>query len=72
MARTPPPFYLVWNEDGRAPTKKHESEFSAEEEARRLARGSPGQKFCVLAVVSRIVTTDTIIERFDASDDVPF
>lgn len=66
------PFFVVWNEDGRTPVKKHQHQWNAEEEAKRLSRENPGQKFCVLAPVVRIVTQNTVIERFDASDDIPF
>jgi len=67
-----PPFFLVWCEDGGSPTFKHETAYHAEQEARRLARQNPGQRFCVLAPMARIVTANTIVERFDCSDDIPF
>lgn len=73
MARsTLPPFFLVWREEGGAPIRKHETHYQAEQEARRLASENPGQKFCVLAPMARIVTANTIVERFDCSDDIPF
>ncbi|MFC0305156.1 hypothetical protein ACFSTI_20875 [Rhizorhabdus histidinilytica] len=73
MAGPPiPPFYVVWCEDGASPTRKHDREYQAEQEAKRLSRENPGKKFCVLAPVTRIVTQQTVIERFDASDDIPF
>lgn len=72
MSPNAPPFWLVWNEDGLTPVFKHASQYAAEEEARRLSRKNPGQKFCVLAPAVRIVTQNTVVERFDLSDDIPF
>lgn len=49
-----PPFWLVWCEDGGAPTRKHETPERAEAEAIRLAQQSPGKSFCVLAMIARV------------------
>jgi hypothetical protein len=68
----PPPFFVVWREDGGAPVYKHTEQWKAEQEAKRLSREHPGQRFCVLVPAVRIVTSNTVIERFDTSDDVPF
>lgn len=68
-----PPFWLVWAEDGTAPRFKHVNQSSAEVEAQRLARLNPGTSFFVLCPTMRITRQDTIIERFDTSDDgIPF
>lgn len=65
------PFWLVWREDGEAPTKQHESEAKAAAEAARLARKSPGQNFYVLVPSSRIRVIDVETENF-ITDPVPF
>lgn len=44
-------FWLVWSDDGRAPTRKHWTKASAETEADRLATSHPGQVFTILACV---------------------
>lgn len=44
-----PPFWLVWCEDGGAPTVKHKDFALARAEAQRLARNNPGKHFVVMA-----------------------
>lgn len=41
-------FWMVWTKTGRAPTRTHALQGSAEDEADRLARKFPGKKFIVL------------------------
>lgn len=45
------PFWMVWNEQGHAPTYKHITLPAAKAEAERLARMNPGQRFHVLAAM---------------------
>jgi hypothetical protein len=45
------PFWMVWNEQGHAPTFKHITVESARAEAERLARLNPGHQFHVLAAL---------------------
>jgi hypothetical protein len=45
------PFWLVWCENGGAPTVKHPSLDSAKREAERLAKANEGRTFHVLEVV---------------------
>jgi hypothetical protein len=47
-------FYLVWNEDGGPPRRKHTSEEAARNEAERLARMTPGQKFHVIGSLGTV------------------
>lgn len=66
------PFWLVWNEDGRAPTFKHPNRDAAEAEAARLAASAPGRSFHVLSVMSTITTsTDIVGQRFDPTKTPP-
>lgn len=43
-------FFIVWNPQGGNPKQRHGSPYLAIEEAKRLARLSPGQKFYVARV----------------------
>ena len=67
-------FWLVWNENGHAPTFKHPSRQHADDEAIRLARQVKGQKFVVLASVNAWVVDDLKhIDMRDYNDDgIPF
>jgi hypothetical protein len=47
-------FWMVWNENGRAPTFKHPSHASANTEAERLAKLIPGERFVVLQAVGAV------------------
>lgn len=49
---SPPRFWFVWNENGRAPSFKHMTQALATSEAERLARLNPGHTFVVLESVS--------------------
>ena len=53
-------FWMVWNEGNRGPEKKHLNENSARNEAERLARLNPGQKFYVLAATDCCLTRDVL------------
>ena len=48
---TEPRFWMIWNPQGRTPTMKHWSRTSADNEAARLAKENPAQKFYVLKAV---------------------
>ena len=50
-------FWLIWNPKRHAPTKKHYSEVSAEQEARRLAENNPGEHFFVLKTERDFIAT---------------
>jgi hypothetical protein len=63
-------FYLVWNEQGRNPTVKHDSVYSARDEAERLARKNPGQTFHVLALMDSCRLADVIWANND--EEIPF
>ena len=41
-------FWMVYGVGQRSPTYEHETQYSAEQEARRLARSVPGVQFVVL------------------------
>lgn len=47
-----PVFWMVWGDCCGSPTVKHESEFLAQKEARRLAGKHPGKIFYVLKTTS--------------------
>lgn len=65
------PFYLVWREDGDAPTTKHFTSESAETEAARLAKRFPGRTFHVLLVTkSAVVHPVTWIGYIDFDESV--
>ena len=57
------PFWFVWNENGRAPTHKHDSFERAQKEADRLAHQNGGQTFVVLESVCAV--TQTTLHRED-------
>ena len=71
MANDGPPFWLVWNPNGRAPTQKHASADLAEKEAERLARMVPGQEFYVLAPYAEFRFEAMRVRRF-VVDEMPF
>jgi hypothetical protein len=68
----PPPYWLVWCEDGGVPRFKHESQHAAECEAQRLAENNPGRSFTVLAPASRFSVRRVNVERFDPEIEIPF
>lgn len=71
QARQGARFWLVWNENGHAPTFKHASATSARTEAERLARLNPGATFHVLALAGSCVKRD--VDWTDAlADEMPF
>lgn len=67
-------FWFVWNPDARAPRRQHTSRAQAEQEAERLARAHPGERFVVLqSVCERRVESMQRIEHVAYTDDeVPF
>lgn len=69
----PTPFWLVWNENGRAPCYKHETSGSASREAERLAAANPGQTFVVLAPMLSVRSNVLEYQHFSSAYDmVPF
>lgn len=68
------PFWLVWNPEGNAPTKRHLTEQSAINEAERLARQCRGKRFTVLrSIETRVVDDMRRIEHVtDIDDELPF
>jgi hypothetical protein len=69
MRNNYPPFYLVWNPNGRAPSRRHPSRAAASLEAERLARANPGQEFYVLVPLSLVTKNDIVRTTFDVSAD---
>lgn len=65
-------FWMVWCEGGDAPTRKHASLASADQESERLARANRGQTFVVLRSVSECVVDDVRRIEHEDEDDVPF
>jgi len=62
-------FWMVWNEGNRGPEKKHLNENSARNEAERLARLNPGQKFYVLAAIDCCQQRDVL---WASETEMPF
>jgi hypothetical protein len=67
-------FWLVWNVNGYPPKFKHDSEYSAIEEAERLAKENPGKEFVVLvAVLSKEALKPIQTNRFtEHCNEIPF
>lgn len=67
-------FWMVWNLNGNQPRYTHTSESLAENEAKRLARANPGERFVVLEAVSAHQVTDmhSISLRDCGDSDIPF
>ena len=63
------PFWLVWNPQGRAPTRQHANEGLAQMEAERLAREVPGHQFYVLQPIMVVERQDIVTKRFSR---IPF
>jgi len=55
-------FWMVFNPNGKSPRFQHESPESAHEEALRLARVNPGERFCVLESQYECVTTAPTVD----------
>ena len=66
------PFWLVWNSNGYPPNYRHETRQSAELEAERLARLTPGARFYVLMPIAEIIRVDITSTYFIETDDIPF
>lgn len=67
-------FWLVWSVNGYPPKFKHDSEYSASQEAERLAKENPGSEFVVLVALHSKKTLEPV-QRFDFTDDgdeIPF
>ena len=62
-------FWMVWNEQGRNPTVKHDSKESAITEAERLARLNPGCEFHVLRLVDSCRLADV---QWRSEEELPF
>lgn len=56
-------FWLVWNPQGCAPQRRHDTEEDASHEAERLARLNRGARFIVLRPVREVVVDD--VQRFE-------
>lgn len=54
LREEPVNFWWVWTKTGSLPTKFHESEHDAEQEAVRLALKHPGKKFIILHAARKI------------------
>lgn len=63
-------FWFVWNENGKAPTYKHDTLDSAKKEAERLALLHHTQKFIVLESVEYCYINNPVI--WMKTDEIPF
>lgn len=66
-------FWLVWHEDGGEPRVRHNSKQSALNEAERLAKLTPGERFFVLKATAGVVANEPDLQRVKFIDDpIPF
>lgn len=65
-----PNFFMVWNPEGHAPTFQHLDVEDAKNEAMRLARNNPGQRFVVLCSIGQAVLKDPV--DWEPHDNIPF
>ena len=63
-------FWMVWRNDGHAPTKEHGSEREARKEAERLATSNPGVRFYVLKAVGAVESVKPV--QWIPLQDIPF
>lgn len=56
-------FWMVWNPGRDQPTHRHETRDAAMQEARRLARLNPGERFYVLAAESVAMKIDVDVRE---------
>lgn len=64
-------FFMIYLEDGGAPTYKHESLASAEQEARRLAKKT-GRKAYILGTIKSIQLNEFIVVDMKSEEELPF
>lgn len=64
-------FWMVWNQNGRAPTHMHPSKQSAHQEAERLARVARGERFVVLEALEACCVTEVHWLAL-TDDEMPF
>lgn len=62
-------FWLVWRENGSAPSYRHLTHESAKKESERLARLERGVHFHVLENMGSTVSSDV---RWSPAQDIPF
>lgn len=65
---TEPLFWCVWRDGGGSPTVKHEYYSRARNEAQRLARANPGERFVVLCAAVAFQKRDLDEFRFESVD----
>ncbi len=66
-------FFMVYAQDGGAPTYRHATVDEAKTEAERLARQNPGKKFFVLMTVAVSKRVDVESRMLvNLSDIIPF
>jgi hypothetical protein len=65
-------FYLVWRSGGANPTKRHETDGDAMNEAARLARANPGVRFYVLTAERYCEVAETPVTWQTLDPPVPF
>jgi len=64
-------FWMVWCEGGMAPKVKHSSALEAGQEAERLARKNPVQRFYVLHCREYVVFSPSPVQWVKL-DEIPF
>lgn len=61
-------FWIVWNPQGRTPTKMHSTRDKAVREAERLARINKSERFIVLQSVEECVVDDVQRIRHEVAE----
>ncbi len=77
MTDKPKKFWIVWNPEGRNPSRRHDKGALAVTEAGRLARANPGQQFFVMEVMgfARVEKPSGFTymdHRFEQDVELPF
>lgn len=66
-------FWMVWRENGGAPTHRHFSKEDAQNEASRLALKCPGEVFFVLKATAAVAADIPLIKQVKLNKDpIPF
>lgn len=66
-------FWMVWHEDGGHPRYRHHSKKAALDEATRLAKLTPGERFFVLKATAGVIAKEPDVAHVKfVPDEIPF
>lgn len=65
-------FFMVWNPNGYPPKVQHGSRKKADDEASRLAREHPGERFVVLMAMAEFMKDDVRVTHYVENMEIPF